>query len=155
MLTGLLAAAPIAIADDYSLDSSDPVADSSDANQVLEIPQQCDPEAIGNPCESEISPDAETSSDPSAPSDVANDPNSGTLDDYVNQDEAASAGPVYMPAPEGAPNHVYYSPSPVVVMSGPIGPGFYQTVVRGPGAYQSWTRGPGFYSPMMIGGRRR
>jgi hypothetical protein len=156
MLIGVLAAAPRAISDDISPDLSDsaPVADSSDANQVLEIPQLCDSGSIGDPCDSAASSDdgALSSSDSSPASDV----NPGSLDDYANQGvdvEAASGGPIYIPVPEAvAPNHAYYSPSPVVVSSRPMGPGFYQSAVPGPGAYQSWTRGPGSYSPMMSGG---
>ena len=158
MLTGVLATAPIAIADDFNPDASDPaaVADSSDANQVLEIPQQCDPSAIGDPCDNVASSDDAMSSDSSSDSYAPSDVNAGSLADYANQSvdvEAASGGPVYIPVP----TYAYYSRSPVVVSSRPSGPGFYQSVIPGPGAYQSWTRGPGSFSPMMGGGafRRR
>jgi hypothetical protein len=163
MLIGILAAAPvaIAIADDLNPDSSDSAAvtDSSDANQVLEIPQQCDQGTIGNPCDSATA-DGAMSSDPSASPDVASYPSAGSLDDYNNQGidvEAASGGPVYIPVPVLVPNYAYLSPSPTVVSPRPIGPRFYQPMMpatgayRGPGAYQSWTRGPGAFQPMTSG----
>jgi hypothetical protein len=159
MVAGFMFAAPIAIANDVlpAVPDDDSVSESTDANQVLEIPQQCGDET-DTPCTAEstdddASPQAESvAADPdSNPDDRAEDaadsPEVGSVDEYVNQAvpiEAAPSAPIYA----AVPNNTELSPAPVVVTSSPMGPGFYQQWVAGPGFIQQPIRGPGFIQPM-------
>jgi hypothetical protein len=158
ILLAILTRAPKAIADDIDPDADVPDAstlDSSPPDQVLEIPQQCDQDAVAALCDR--TPDTAAAaeatpadSDADVPVDAAD---VGSLADYTNQNSAIeTSAPGTMNVPVG-----FYppllSPGPVIVSSGAFatGPGVYPQWVGGPGTYQPWTRGPGAYTPHPIG----
>jgi hypothetical protein len=158
ILLAILTRAPKAIADDIDPDADVPDAstlDSSPPDQVLEIPQQCDQDAVAALCDR--TPDTATAaeatptdSDADVPVDAAD---VGSVADYTNQNSAIeTSAPGTMNVPVG-----FYppllSPGPVIVSSGAFatGPGVYPQWVGGPGTYQPWTRGPGAYTPHPIG----
>jgi hypothetical protein len=123
------------------------IADSSPPNQVLEIPQQCDQDAVAALCDR--SADTTATSDPDADADLPADADVGSLSDYANESigpEMSAPGTMNVPVGLYAP--AVLAPAPFVVSSGPGGPGYYQQWANGPGAYQQWTRGPGIYRPM-------
>jgi hypothetical protein len=161
----MLAYAPRAIADDIDPDADIPdsstLADPSPSDQVLEIPQQCDQDAVASLCdrssESPASSDADLSSvdapnpDTNASSDVANNPDLGSVYDYANQNitnETSAAGTTNVPIGGYFPGYTTMSPSPTIVSSGP---GSYQQWASGPGSYPQWARGPGSYQQMAPG----
>ena len=134
-----------AIAEDIDPDADVPDAstlDSSPPDQVLEIPQQCDKDAVAALCDR--TPDTAMSSDPAVdlPVDAAD---VGSLSDYTNQNaaiEASAAGTMNVPVGFYPP---LLAPGPVIVSSGAGGPGAYQQWAGGPGSYQQWASGPGTY----------
>jgi hypothetical protein len=158
ILLAMLTHAPKAIADDIDPDADVPDASTMDPtppDQVLEIPQQCDQDAVAMLCDR--TPDAAaaaavTPSDADA-DDPTDDADVGSLDDYTNQNAAIeTSAPGTMSVPVG-----FYppllAPGPVIVSSGALatGPGAYPQWASGPGTYQPWTRGPGAYVPHPIG----
>jgi hypothetical protein len=140
-----------AIADDINPDADVPDAstlDSAPPDQVLEIPQQCDQDAVAMLCDR--TPDTATSSDPDAdlPVDAAD---VGSLSDYTNQNaalEASAAGTMNVPV---GFYPAVIAPGPVIVSSGAVGPGAYPQWAAGPGSYQQWARGPGTYRSFAPG----
>ncbi len=152
MLMAMLASAPRAIADDINPDADVPdfstLADSTLPNQVLEIPQQCDQDAVAVLCDR--SADASMAS--GGDENLANDPNLGSVYDYANQNitnEASAAGT--MNVPMYAPG--YLMPAPMILSLRPFGPGAYQQWAGGPGAYQQMAPGPGYIQPPPLGYR--
>jgi hypothetical protein len=128
------------------------IADSAPPNQVLEIPQQCDQDAVAALCDrsTDSAPSSDADSDPEA--DFPADADVGSLSDYANESigpEMSAPGTMNVPVGLYAP--AVLAPAPFVVSSGPGDPGTYQQWASGPGAYQSWTRGPGIYRPMGMG----
>jgi hypothetical protein len=151
-LMATLASAPRAVADDINPDADVPdfstLADSTPPNQVLEIPQQCDQDAVAVLCDR--SADASMAS--GGDEDLANDPNLGSVYDYANQNitnEASAAGT--MNVPMYAPG--YLMPAPMILSLRPFGPGAYQQWAGGPGAYQQMAPGPGYIQPPPLGYR--
>ena|SRR3984885_351457 len=160
LLVTMLTFAPKARAEDDSDDTdTDAVsesvstpADSSMANQVLEIPQQCDQDAVAVLCDR--STDAAIAADED--DSVANEPDTGSVYDYANQNiigEASSTGTTNLPAGILVPEYAPLSPGPVVVSAHTEGPGSYQQWASGPGTYQQFAPGPGFVAPMPLGYR--
>ena len=158
----VLALAPMARATE-PIASDDPTTslESSDPNQVLEIPQQCDKDAVASLCDRPAASDASASSstdplaDPSqvttaAPADpaqaVPQNSDVGSIDDYQNQNvPEASGGPVYVAVPEPVyiPQYSYLSPGPVIVPNGSFaGPRYVQP---GPLGFQPGGVRPGGY----------
>ncbi|HVN28662.1 MAG TPA: hypothetical protein VMT64_09265, partial [Candidatus Binataceae bacterium] len=101
ILLAMITVAHRAMADDINPDADVPDAstlpDTSPPDQVLEIPQQCDQDAVAALCDR--TPDTAMSSATATPSDP--DMNSsidtadvGTLDDYTNQNAAIEASAV-------------------------------------------------------------
>jgi len=158
-----LALAPRAKADDIDPDADVPDAstlpESSPPDQVLEIPQQCDQDAVAALCDR--TPTTADSDDDSSTPVAASDPDEtdpaadpsintadvGTLSDYTNQNaaiEASAAGTMSVPVGFYPP---VLAPAPVVVSSGALapGPGAYSQWAGGPGTYQQWAHGPGMY----------
>jgi hypothetical protein len=159
ILLAMLTRVPRAMADDIDPDADVPDAstlpDFSPPDQVLEIPQQCDQDAVAMLCDR--SPEPATSSD--ADADSSQDPSIdtadvGTLSDYTNQNaalEASAAGTMNVPAGFYPP---VLAPGPVIVSSfGAGGPGTYQQWASGPGFYRSMVPGPGYIQPMPLGYR--
>ena len=181
ILAAMLATAPRVVADDINPDADVPdigtMSDSAPPNPVLEIPQQCDQDSVAVLCDtsaddSSPSYDANAvsasapSGDPGDSSYVANNPNLGSVYDYANQNitnEASALGTMSVPLGIYAPGYPGLSPSPTIVSSGGVGPGFYQQWATGPGSYQQAARGPGTYrqfapgpgyaAPMLVGSR--
>ena len=146
--------------------------ESSDPNQVLEIPQQCDKGAVASLCDRPASSDASASgsadplADPSqvttaAPNAAGVDPsqaalpqNVGSIDDYQNQNlPEASGGPVYVAVPEPVyvPQYSYLSPGPVIVPNGSFaGPRYVQPMPLGfqPGGVRPFNS----FGPRPFGG---
>lgn len=138
LFVGIIAAAPYALADD--LGSPPPPeagasADWTEVNQVLEIPQQCDKDAVAMLCDrgenTSSSPFADGDQDGTsqAPADAQNssaDAGSyGSIEDYENQYATAetAAGALYLPAPVYVPMRpTYLVPAPVIVRPPPAGP---------------------------------
>ncbi len=167
MVAGFMLATPIAIANDLrpAVPDDESVSESSEANQVLEIPQQCGDET-DTPCTADSTDDdASTPDQPlaavpdSSTDDPGNDgssgPEVGSVDEYVNQDapvQAASSAPIWV----AVPRNTELSPAPMIVTPRPMGPGFYQQWTTGPGFIQQPIRGPGFIQPMpfAFGGMR-
>lgn len=139
-LAAILAASPLTFADD--LGSPPPPepgasADWTEVNQVLEIPQQCDKDAVAMLCDRGESPaaqgDALSAMDPDAQSqasatgqgaqDPAADPGTyGSIEDYENQYATAEAGSgaLYVPVPVYVPiRPMYLMPAPVIVNRAP------------------------------------
>ena len=173
----MLTMASRAIADDINPDADIPDAstlDSTPANPVLELPQQCDEDSVAMLC-NKSSSDA-TSSDATAlsgpdggGSNFASYSSSGNADvgsasDYANQNvanDAMMAGMLNTPngynmtgynlngynAPNGyyVPSYPALAPAPGYVAPGPGG---YQQWARGPGTYQQMAPGPGYIQPM-------
>jgi hypothetical protein len=162
MLTVSLAIAPRAVAEDpegveADIPDSSTLADTEPANQVLEIPQQCDQASVAVLCDRSSS-ESSASSDPNtdAPdgTSVASDPNVGSVYDYANQNitsEASAAGTMNVPVGIYAPGYPVLSPAPRIVSSGPIGAGSYQQWAAGPGAYQQFAPGPGYIASPPLG----
>src|SRR5579872_839551 len=124
--------------------------DSSMANQVLEIPQQCDQDAVAVLCDR--STDAAIAADEE--DSVASEPDAGSVYDYANQNiigEASSTGTTNLPAGVLVPEYTALSRGPVVLSSHTDGPGSYQQWASGPGSYPQFAPGPGFIAPMPLG----
>jgi hypothetical protein len=166
IVTAMLATAPRAIADDIDPDADVPdistVTDSTPANPVLEIPQQCDQDSVAVLCDrsSEDSFPASNASaatpnaDADGATDVASNPNVGSVYDYANQNitkEASAMGTMSVPLGLYAPGYRVLSPAPVIVSSGAMGPGSYPQWATGPGSYQQWIHGPGSWQPAPAG----
>jgi len=160
VVLAMLAVAPRAIADDINPDADVPdlgtLTDSSPPNQVLEIPQHCDQDAVAVLCDR--STDSAMSSDSDA--NLPNDADVGSISDYNNQNIATEmSGAGTMNVPVGLYPPTILAPAPVIVSSGVRGPGSYQQWARGPGSYQSMTMGPamtmgpGYIQPMPLGYR--
>jgi hypothetical protein len=127
-------------------------SDSSMANQVLEIPQQCDQDAVAVLCDRSANAAIGADEDES----VASEPDTGSVYDYANQNiigEASSSGTTNLPAGILVPEYPALSPPPVVVSSHVEGPGSYQQWASGPGTYQQFAPAPGFVAPMPLGYR--
>lgn len=179
----LVMSAPRAIADDINPDADIPDAstlDSTPANPVLELPQQCDQDSVAMLC-NKSSADATSTADAEAEgSNFAGDPSGysaggyaanvdvGSANDYANQNVANDAMMAGMlNAPSGGYNMTGYNmsgynvPSGYYVPSYPAlapapgyvapGPGGYQQWASGPGTYQQWARGPGTYQQLAPG----
>jgi len=151
-LLAMLAVASRASADDINPDADIPdytaIADSAPPNQVLEIPQQCDQDAVAELCDrsTDTAPPADSNPDFPADADV------GSLSDYASESigpELSAPGTMNVPVGLYAPGGL--APATFIVSSGPGGPGTYQQWASGPGTYQQWTRGPGVYQPMVMG----
>lgn len=141
-----------AVSESASTPTDSSPTDSSMANQVLEIPQQCDQASVAVLCDR--STDAAITADEGES--VASEPDTGTVYDYANQNivgEASSAGTTNLPAGVAVPEYTTLSPAPVVVSSHEVGPGAYQQWASGPGTYQQFAPGPGFIAPMPLGYR--
>jgi len=165
ILTVILACAPRAVADDIDPDADVPdisTTDATPANPVLEIPQQCDQDSVALLCDrssdgSSPLSDANAATpnvDASGANDVASNPDIGSVYDYANQNitnEASAMGTMSVPLGIGVPGYPVLSPSPMIVSSGPIGPGSYQQWASGPGTYRQWAPGPGYIAPMPLG----
>jgi hypothetical protein len=161
LLIAMLTMAPKARADgdddgsdtDAVAESSPPDSSSTDpsmANQVLEIPQQCDQDAVASLCDR--STDASIAADEDES--LANEPDPGSLYDYANQNiinDASSTGTTNLPVGVFAPEYMRLSPAPNVVSPQLIGPGAYQQWASGPGTYQQFAPDPGFIAPMPLG----
>ena len=160
LLVAMLTMAPKARADDSDGSDTDTVAesstvassgtDSSMANQVLEIPQQCDQDAVAVLCDR--STDTSTAADEDES--LASEPDAGSVFDYANQNiinDASSTGTTNLPVGVFAPAYVPLSPAPNVVSSQLTGPGAYQQWASGPGFYHQFAPGPGFIAPMPLG----
>jgi hypothetical protein len=154
VLMAMLAVASRASAEDIDPDADIPdysaIADSAPPNQVLEIPQQCDQDAVAALCDRSTDATATPDSDPEA--DFPADADVGSLSDYANESigpEMSAPGTMNVPVGLYAP--AVFAPAPFIVSSGPGGPGTYQQWASGPGAYQPWPRGPGIYRPMGMG----
>jgi|ERR1700722_7466177 hypothetical protein len=169
LLTAILAGAPCAIADDINPDADVPdissMSDPAPANPVLEIPQQCDQDSVAVLCDRSAednsssavndayaaapAPDADDSSE------LANNPNVGSVYDYANQNitsEASAAGTMNVPMGGYAPGYAVLSPGPTIVSGQEYrGPGSYQQWAGGPGSYQQWAPGPGYIAPAPMG----
>lgn len=172
MLTASLGIAPRAIAHDPDTSDTDlpdasTLADSEPANQVLEIPQQCDQASVAVLCDrsssdgspSDLNANASTQPPDEAANDSSNlpsDPNVGSVYDYANQNitsEASAAGTMNVPVGIYAPGYPVLSPAPAIVSSEPMGEGSYQQWAGGPGSYQQFTPGPGYIAPPPLGYR--
>ena len=160
-----LALAPIAHADE-AIAESDPTAsaEASASNQVLEIPQQCDKDAVASLCDRAASDanasspadpsnatTAESNATPTDPSQAGPPQNSdvGSIDDYQNQNVPmeASGGPVYVAVPEYVyvPSYTYVNPGPVIISNRSMGASPY--VQPAPLGFQ-----PGGFRPGGFGG---
>lgn len=154
-LAGILAASPLTFADD--LGSPPPPepgasADWTEVNQVLEIPQQCDKDAVAMLCDRGEAPpapsDPHSAADPDAQSQAsaagqeAQDPSAdpatyGSIEDYENQYATAEAGSgaLFVPVPVYVPMRpTYLVPAPVIVNRPPVA-------------------GPHYLRPLPFGGR--
>ena len=167
VLTAILASAPRVIADDINPDADVPdistLTDSTPANPVLEIPQQCDQDSVAVLCDRSAdysSPSSDLNAaapnvDPNDSSALANNPDLGSVYDYANQNitnEASVTGTMNVPVGVYVRGYPVLSPAPTIVSSGlPNGPGSYQQWAGGPGSYQQWARGPGSYQQMAPG----
>ncbi|HLX38062.1 MAG TPA: hypothetical protein VKR29_09685 [Candidatus Binataceae bacterium] len=134
-------------------DGSDTVADatpSDSSNQVLEIPQQCDPDSVAFLCDR--SADPSNDNDPADDVSLVGEPDTGSVYDYANQNiisDISSTGTTNLPAGALVPESVPLLPAPMVVG----GPGTYQQWASGPGTYQQYAPGPGFIAPRPLGYR--
>lgn len=155
IVAGILVAASCARADDLTAPAPGASSDFNDVNQVLEIPQQCDKDAVAVLCdrgESDSTPQNDASAQPPTDSGSVEDGSAppsaetsadnanavyGSIDDYQHQYETAesSAAAIYLPAPvyvPMAPRYTFLAPAPYVIGS-PI------------------ARGPRFLSPLRFG----
>ncbi len=153
ILLAMLVSAPRAIADDINPDADIPdfsTLDDAPANQVLEIPQQCDQSSVATLCthswDDSFRADAgAANADAIDSSMLASNPDVGGLSDYANQSIVGDRVNVPMGYLASYP---VMAPGPRVVMSGP---GSYQQWAGGPGSYQQWAPGPGTYRQMAPG----
>jgi hypothetical protein len=141
-LAATMAAAPLALADD--LGSPPPLepgasADWTEVNQVLEIPQQCDKDAVAMLCDrgeavpapddpfAAADPNAQSPADAQAAQDAAQAGNYGSIEDYENQYATAETanGALFVPAPVYVPMRPMYLSPPPVVINPPRHPGPY------------------------------
>ena len=123
-----------------------PPSDLSMANQVLEIPQQCDQDSVAFLCDRS----GDTSNEPNEDTSFAAEPDTGSVYDYANQNiinDVSSTGTTNLPAGILVPGYVPLAPAPTVV----TGPGTYQQWASGPGTYQQWATGPGTYRQFSPG----
>ncbi len=153
-LMTMLSVAPRARAEDIDPDADTPdyntIAESSPPNQVLEIPQQCDQDAVAALCDRSTDSTSASDSDPDA--DFPADADVGSLSDYANESIAPELSmPGTMNVPVGLYAPAVLAPGPVIVSSSPGGPGSYQQWTRGPGVYQPMVMGPGYIPPMPLG----
>ncbi len=161
-----LAVASRAIADDINPDADIPdsstIADSTPANPVLEIPQQCDQDSVAVLCDQSSSDgsssaDADATSSPEGGANVAINPSNDLpanaevrfAHDYANQNitnECPARGTMNVPVGFNVPGGYCVPPvsgvAPAPAYVAP-GPGGYQQWASGPGTYQQWARGPG------------
>ncbi len=134
VLIAALAMGSAALADEEADPGIAPGSESAD--QVLEIPQQCDKDAVAVLCDR-----GETGADSASQGSPPNDSNTppvadpgevlGSLEDYQNQQETTD------------PAAVYYVPVPVYVPVYPL----YRTMPP-PGGVPSVASGPHFLKPL-------
>jgi hypothetical protein len=161
-LIGAFAIANTSRAQDLEDGDGDTIAEaapSDSSNQVLEIPQQCDPDSVAFLCDRS----SDTSNDPADDVSLAGEPDTGSLYDYANQNiinDVSSTGTTNLPVGILMPGYVALAPAPTVVE--PTGPGTYQQWAGGPGTYQQlggpgtypqFSPGPGYIPPMPLGYR--
>jgi len=146
LLIAVFAFVRTARAQDLEDGDPDTLADataSDSSNQVLEIPQQCDPDSVAFLCDRS----SDASSEPDADVSLAGEPDTGSVYDYANQNiinDVSNTGTTNLPV--GVLGYVPLLPAPAVVQ--PIGPGTYEQWASGPGTYQQFAPGPGFVSPI-------
>lgn len=109
------------------------------ANQVLEIPQQCDKDAVAVLCDRGAS--ADSTEEDSQPQDelpaTAGGQVYGSIEDYENQREADATVVYLAPRPVYVPAYPLYRtmPAPGGVPAAPAGPRFLAPLPYRPGAF--------------------